>query len=346
LGVGCFFGPSWVGPRHLPGQSPVCASGVAWRRPLVLRPAPDAPARREDLHGGDPLRDLGVPVSRRVRLRRLALLAALTAGAGFGALVAAPRAASAKLRLAVPEFKIDGEGTPALTLQLQDGFVLGLVRAGVQVLDPMDVSRRLESSPELKGCESSPCLKNLGHLLAVRYVLRVKVDVAGNSYKMVARLFSTEGDAPAALPLATKSRTCDVCTVAEAREYMLRLADALRPDLVDDPVAPAPTVPGPAAEPQTSLLPPLMAAMGGLVSIATGAALLLTMPDCHAPTAGPNRCSDNRLRSAFAGGLIGAGVVTSAVGTTVLIARLRTPAMGPGGAGAVTTTTVALSMRF
>jgi hypothetical protein len=284
-------------------------------------------------------------LSRRARLRQLALLAAVTAGVGFAALVAAPRAASAKLRLAVPEFKIDGDGTPALTLQRQDGFVLGLVRAGVQVLDPLDVSRRLEGSPELKGCESSPCLKNLGRLLAVRYVLRVKIDVAGNSYKMVARLFSTEGDAPAALPLATKSRTCDVCTVAEARDYMLRLADALRPDLIDDP-APAPTVPaGPAAHPPTSLLPPLVASMAGLVSIATGAALLLTMPDCHAPTAGPNRCSDNRLRSAFAGGLIGAGVVTSAVGTTVMIARLRTPAAVPGGAGTVTTT-VALSMPF
>jgi hypothetical protein len=283
-------------------------------------------------------------LSRRTRLRRLAVLAAVTAGVGFAALVATPRAASAKLRLAVPEFKIDGDGTPALTLQLQDGFVLGLVRAGVQVLDPLDVSRRLEGSPELKGCESSPCLKNLGRLLAVRYVLRVKIDVAGNSYKMVARLFSTEGDAPAALPLATKSRTCDVCTVAEARDYMLRLADALRPDLIDDP-PPAAPVPAPAPQPPTSLLPPLVASMAGLVSIATGAALLLTMPDCHAPTAGPSRCSDNRLRSAFAGGLIGAGLVTSAVGTTVMIARLRTPPAVPGGAGAVTTT-VALSLRF
>jgi hypothetical protein len=287
-----------------------------------------------------------VHVSRRVPHRhRLAVTAVLAVGAALTALVVAPRLASAKLRVAVPEFKIDGEGTPALTLQLQDGFVLGLVRAGVQVLDPVDVGRRLETSPELKGCESSPCLKNLGHLLSVRYVLRVKIDVAGNGYKMVVRLFSTEGDAPAALPLATKSRTCDVCTVAEAREYMLRLADAVRPDLVDDPTPPSPAQPKPPADPPTSLLPPLVAAMGGLVSIATGAALLLTLPDCHAPTAGVNRCSDNQLRSAFAGGLIGAGIVTSVVGTTVTIARLRTPATAPG-AGSTVTTTVALSMRF
>lgn len=279
------------------------------------------------------------PAGRRVALAAVAL------GLGLTALVAGPRAASAKLRVAVPEFKIEGEGTPALTLQLQDGFVLGLVRAGVQVLDPVDVGRQLEGTPELKGCESSPCLKNIGRLLSVRYVLRVKIDVAGNGYKMVARLFSTEGDAPAALPLATKSRSCDVCTVAEAREYMLKLADAVRPDLIDDPTPPPPPAPRPPPAPPPSLVPPLVLALGGLASVATGVALYLTLPDCNGPAAGPSTCNDNRARSALAGGLMGAGLVSAAVGTTITIARFHTPAAAPGGAGAVTTA-VALSMRF
>jgi hypothetical protein len=200
------------------------------------------------------------------------------------------------------------------------------------------VGRQLEGTPELKGCESSPCLKNLGRLLAVRYVLRVKIDVAGNSYKMAARLFSTEGDAPAALPLATKSRTCDVCTVAEARDYMLKLADAVRGDLVDDPTPAAPPV-VPVAAPAPTLLPPLVAAMGGLASVATGAAMFLTMPDCS----GSNACRENRFRSALAGGLIGAGLVTSVVGTTITNARLRSPATPTGGG---TVTTVAMSLPF
>ncbi|HEY4188074.1 MAG TPA: hypothetical protein VGP07_23565 [Polyangia bacterium] len=256
------------------------------------------------------------------------------------ALVVVPRSSSAKMRVAVPDFKIEGDGTPALSLQLQDGFVLGLVRAGVQVLDPVDVGRKLDATPELKGCDSSPCLKNIGRLLAVRFVLRVKIDVAGNSYKMVARLFSTEGESPAALPVSTKTRTCDVCTVAEARDYMFRLADAVRPDL-EEPAAPtaAPVKLAPVAPP--SLLPPLGAAMGGLVAIATGVALFMTMPDCHAVTATTSTCSDNRLRSAFAGGLVGAGLVTSAVGTAVTISRFHAPTAAAG-----TTTTVALSMPF
>src|SRR3569623_1634670 len=99
------------------------------------------------------------------------------------ALLVAPAAAHAKIRVAVPDFKVDGDGTPALSLQLQDGFVLGLVRSGVQVLDPVDVGRKLEEKPELKGCESSPCLKNIGRLLVVCFVLFVNVDESGNPIK-------------------------------------------------------------------------------------------------------------------------------------------------------------------
>jgi len=66
-----------------------------------------------------------------------------------------PRAAHARVRVAVPDFKVDGESTPALALQLQDGFVLGLVRAGVQVLGSVDVSKKLEGTPELGACDSS-----------------------------------------------------------------------------------------------------------------------------------------------------------------------------------------------
>src|SRR5262249_46684703 len=136
--------------------------------------------------------------------------------------------ASARVRVAIPEFQIEGGGSPALALQLQDGFVLGLVRGGIQVLDPLDMAKRLEGHPELQHCDASPCLKAIGQVLDVRYVVRVRVEVAGNTYKTVARAFSTEGEAPAALPVVTKSKTCDVCTVAEAREIVLRLADGLR----------------------------------------------------------------------------------------------------------------------
>src|SRR5215470_9597704 len=148
------------------------------------------------------------------------------------------RAATTHIRVAIPEFQLEGSPPPALGIQLQDGFVLGWVRAGAHVLDPTDTAKKLEGHPELQRCDASPCLKAIGQVLDVGYIVRVKVDVAGNSYKSVARLFSTEGAAPAVLPIATESKTCDVCTVAEARAVMLRLADGLRAHIEEKELPP------------------------------------------------------------------------------------------------------------
>jgi hypothetical protein len=234
------------------------------------------------------------------------------------AFLAPAREAAAKVRIAIPEFQIEGSASPALSLQLQDGFVLGLVRGGLQVLDPVDTSRRLESKPELPRCDSSTCLKTMGQLLDVKYVARVKVEVAGNSYKMVGRIFSTEGPTPAALPVATKSKSCDVCTVAEARDIMLRLADALRV-YVEDTTPALPPPPPPAPPPPPSLMAPVLTAMAGVVIAAAGFAVAATIGSCTGTA-----CSENRLRSTAGGVMIGAGLTIAAVGTHVTIMRAHT----------------------
>jgi hypothetical protein len=227
------------------------------------------------------------------------------------------RAATTRIRVAIPEFQLDGSPPPALGIQLQDGFVLGWVRAGAHVLDPTDTAKKLEGHPELQRCDASPCLKAIGQLLDVGYVVRVKVDVAGNSYKTVARLFSTEGAAPAALPIATESKTCDVCTVAEARAVMLRLADGLRAHVEDNapPVAPVPVAPPPAPP---RLVGPVLVAMAGALAIGAGFAVLSTNGSCTATS-----CDENRTRSAAGGILIGAGAVLTIGGTYVTIVRSR-----------------------
>jgi hypothetical protein len=252
--------------------------------------------------------------------------------------LAAPAAtlpAASKVRVAIPEFQIEGSASPALALQLQDGFVLGLVRAGLQVVDPVDAGRRLESKPELSRCDSSPCLKSIGQLLDVKYLVRVKIEVSGNSYKVVGRVFSTEGPAPAALPVANKSKSCDVCTVAEARDVMLRLADALKMYFEDGTPAPPPVAPVDAPAPPPRLAGPVIGAMLGGVAIAVGAAVLGTIGSCTA-----TKCSENRTRSAVGGSLIGAGAVMTFVGGYVSIERSK-----PAGAPA-TATTLNLAMRF
>lgn len=243
--------------------------------------------------------------------------------------------APAKVRVAIPDFQVEGSSSPALALQLQDGFVLGLVRAGAQVVDPVDAGRKLEARPELARCDSSPCLKSIGQLLDVRYLVRVKVEVAGNSYKVVGRVFSTEGPAPAALPLANKSKSCDVCTVAEARDVMLRLADTLKAYLDEGPASQQPSIPADPPPPPAHLAGPVMAAMLGGVAMAVGAAVLGTLGSCDAM-----KCSENRTRSAFGGAMLGAGAVVTFMGAYVTIERSRVAA-SPGP-----TTSVSVALRF
>ena len=227
-------------------------------------------------------------------------------------------AAQGRARAAIADFQLDGGPPPALALQLQDGFVLGLVRAGVQVIDPTDTAHKLEGHPELQHCDSSPCLKAIGQLLDVGYVLRVKVDVAGNSYKGVARLFSTEGAAPAALPIATESKSCEVCTVAEARSTMLKLADAVRSH-VDEPAPPPPTAPPPAPPPAPPhLAGPVITGMAGALAVAAGAVVLAA----NGPCMGAN-CSEGRLRNTMGGVLIGAGAALTVTGAYVAVSRTR-----------------------
>jgi hypothetical protein len=217
---------------------------------------------------------------------------------------------SARARAAIPEFQVEGETSPALVLQLQDGFLVGLTRAGVQVLDSVDVSHRLQGHPELEKCDTSLCLKQLAEVLDVRYLLRVRVNVTRNSYRMTARLFHTGGASPAVLPEMTQSRFCEVCTVAEAREVMIRLADAVRRPL-DEPI----TASGqPSGEPDQHSLLPGMALGVGLVALVGGAALYLSAE--HSAKATP----------ALGGALMGAGLTVTGLGVYLMMQNARAPA--------------------
>ena len=186
------------------------------------------------------------------------------------------------------------------------------------MLDPTDTAKKLEGHPELQRCDASPCLKAIGQLLDVGYIVRVKVDIAGNSYKTVGRLFSTEGAAPAALPIATESKSCDVCTVAEARAVMLRLADALRAHIEE-----------PARRPSRPRPPRRRRRRRGW------SGLCCSRWRARSPSAPASRCSrsngsciatgcdENRTRSAVGGVLIGAGAALTIGGTYVTIVRSR-----------------------
>ena len=82
-------------------------------------------------------------------------------------------------RVAISEFKVEGDGaSPALSMQLQDGFVVGVTRtAPIYVLDSVDVARYMDTFPELQKCDGSICIKRFGQLLDVSHLIRVSVKV-------------------------------------------------------------------------------------------------------------------------------------------------------------------------
>jgi hypothetical protein len=223
--------------------------------------------------------------------------------------------AEARVKVAIAEFQVEGATSPALSQQLQEGLQKGLARSDIQVVDAAEAAKQLAAHPELQKCDTSACLKALGQLLDVRYLIRVRVDAAGNTYKVSSRVFSTEGATPPELPVMTRSKACDVCTVAEAREALVRLGDTMRLQL-EEPVAAAPPPPPPPPPPK--LAGPIVAAMLGALTVAAGFAVLSSNGDCTATA-----CDENRSRSAVGGALIGAGAAVAVMGTYVTVVRSR-----------------------
>jgi hypothetical protein len=214
-------------------------------------------------------------------------------------------------RVAITEFKVNGENaSPTLSMQLQDGFVVGLTRtAPIYVLDSVDVARYMDSFPELHKCEGSICVKRFGQLLDVSHLIRVTVAVTGNSYTFTGRLFSTENVSPAAVPVATETRFCNVCTVDDARQKMVQLGDELkRPVMVWlDTWRPPPPPPPPPESWRRPLA--VMAVVAGFATAVVGGAVF-----ANSPTEGP------RWKTGMAGLLVGVGGSLATVGCYVLIA--------------------------
>jgi hypothetical protein len=249
----------------------------------------------------------------------------------FSSVQAQPPKASAapapapRPRVAIRELVVEGEqASPALGMQLQDGFVVAFVRAGIPTLDSVDVARKSAGHPELQKCDTPICLKRLGQLLDVRYLILLKVTVNGNSYRMTARLFSTEGSTPAVLPVDTQSHFCAVCTVAEAREMMLRLADAIKRPIEE---ASAVVAPPPAAAPAKPSMLPVLGLGAGLAAVIGGGILILASD------------SNDKTLPSLGGALAGAGA-------TLMGLSIHTMATDPARANRRPAVGVTVALRW
>lgn len=223
-------------------------------------------------------------------------------------------------RVAISEFSVEGDGaSPALSMQLQDGFVVGVTRtAPIYVLDSVDVARYMDTFPELQKCDGSICVKRFGQLLDVSHLIRVSVKVTGNSYTMTARLLGTEDPTPAMVPLDTETRFCNVCTVDEARQRMIQLGDEMKRPVEAWLATWRPPPPPP--PPPTSWRRPLAA-----VGIAVGFATAVAGGALFANTGDPG----HRLYPGIAGLMVGFGLSVTALGCYVLVALPAEPGKTP-----------------
>jgi hypothetical protein len=219
-------------------------------------------------------------------------------------------------RVAISEFKVEGDGaSPAMAMQLQDGFVVGLTRtAPIYVLDSVDVARYMDAFPELQKCDGSICVKRFGQLLDVSHLIRVLVKVTGNSYTMTARLLSTEEPTPAVVPLDTETRFCNVCTVDEARQKMVQLGDELKRP-VEHWLATWRPPPPPPPPPKSWRRP--LAAVGIAISFATAVAGGAVFANASSP--------GTRWQPGLGGLLVGIGLSGTVLGCYVLVALPSEP---------------------
>src|SRR5204862_77168 len=97
-----------------------------------------------------------------------------------------------------------------------------------------------------------------------------------------------------------------VCTVAEAREHMMRLADAVRAPIEERPGPPTAPLPQP---PRTSLVAPLLGLGAGLAAVAAGTLLFMSADQSAKNT------------TALGAGLAGAGAATACMSAYVAIDR-------------------------
>ena len=94
-------------------------------------------------------------------------------------------AATTRIRVAIPEFQLEGRRRRRSASSCRTASCSGGSAPARTCWIRPTPRKKLEGHPELQRCDASPCLKAIGQVLDVGYIVRVKVEVAGNSYKSV-----------------------------------------------------------------------------------------------------------------------------------------------------------------
>lgn len=164
------------------------------------------------------------------------------------AVAAAPAAATAE-RVAVAVFTVSGQPLGEEAQQkLRASLRGGLGAAGFEVVPDAEVEKAVAAGG-LAGCDTLSCMRRIGELVLARRVLKVSVEVLGNTHVVSDLSLIDLSDGKVA---ASAKDNCDVCTMKEVNDGLSNAAAALRMQL--EPTAAA--TPTPVATPTPA--PPIV----------------------------------------------------------------------------------------
>jgi hypothetical protein len=153
-------------------------------------------------------------------MRRLRSVAALL---GFGAFVALGSTASATERLAALVPQTRPSAPPELRDRFHEAVTRGLQTGGDEVLPAAEVRLRLGVADEMLNCGGTgPCVARSAQALRIDRLVATDVEISGKDYAIKMRLLDSVGR-----ELTKIDEPCDICTVKEADEAMVRAATKL-----------------------------------------------------------------------------------------------------------------------
>lgn len=153
-------------------------------------------------------------------MRRLRSVAALLV---LGALFVSAGRASATGRVAALVPQVKPAAAPEVRDRFHEAVTRGLQSGGDEVVSAAEVRLRLGATEEMLNCAGGgPCVARAAQTLRSDRLVSTEIDVSGKDYAIKMRLLDAVGR-----ELAKTDEPCDICTVKEADEAVVRAAGKL-----------------------------------------------------------------------------------------------------------------------
>jgi len=134
-----------------------------------------------------------------------------------------PGAAAGAPWIAVLPPALEPEAAPEIVERLHEALAAGFAEGGHPSVPPAIMQALLATDADLAACREGPCVRGISEQLHVRRLVRARVIVMGKNYQMQVDLLG----GGSGRVLASRTATCDICTMSEAEATLLAAATDL-----------------------------------------------------------------------------------------------------------------------